>query len=155
MGRVVNGRRLSRSSSDHARVSRGGKDACSLESAHALSAFPLHDDELRFTHRSLHRNSQDERTVRTAYLKPDPANGHHRPADLAEQVRAYLIMARRSYFQQRPDTLTQTFFIPQLFPCSQTADHTFAGGSKSTSGKPVLRPLELEHISQQKPTYQD
>jgi hypothetical protein len=25
----------------------------------------------------------------------------------------------------RPDTLTQTFFIHQLFPCSQTADHTF------------------------------
>jgi hypothetical protein len=25
----------------------------------------------------------------------------------------------------RPDTLTQTFFIQQLFPCSQTADHTF------------------------------
>src|ERR1700737_2000583 len=27
--------------------------------------------------------------------------------------------------QNRPDTLTQTFFIHQLFPCSQTADHTF------------------------------
>src|SRR6476660_3678300 len=25
----------------------------------------------------------------------------------------------------RPDTLTQTFFIHKLFPCSQTADHTF------------------------------
>ena len=34
-------------------------------------------------------------------------------------------MARRHISTNRPDTLTQTFFIHQLFPCSQTADHTF------------------------------
>jgi hypothetical protein len=35
----------------------------------------------------------------------------------------------------RSDTLTQTFFIHQLFPCSQTADHTFTGITKITSAK--------------------
>src|SRR5258708_39934146 len=34
-------------------------------------------------------------------------------------------MARRLISTKRPDTLTQTFFIHQLFPCIQTADHTF------------------------------
>jgi hypothetical protein len=43
-------------------------------------------------------------------------------------------MARRTFSINRPDTLTQTFFIRQLFSCSRTADHTF--------GKFDLRPVE-------------
>jgi hypothetical protein len=31
---------------------------------------------------------------------------------------------QESFSTQRPDTLTQTFSILELFPCSQTADHT-------------------------------
>src|ERR1039457_6731528 len=45
---------------------------------------------------------------------------------LKDRYAAYLIMARRHISKNRPDTLTQTFFIHQLFPCSQTADHTLS-----------------------------
>jgi len=36
------------------------------------------------------------------------------------------------------DSKTQTFFIPQLFHCSRTADHTIYGTSKIASAKPTL-----------------
>src|ERR1039458_3598002 len=39
-----------------------------------------------------------------------------------DRYAAYLIMARRHISTNRPHTLTQPFFIHQLFPCSQTAD---------------------------------
>ena len=47
-------------------------------------AFPLYGttDGFKFTHRGLHRNSKDERTVKTACLQPGTENGLQRPTDL-------------------------------------------------------------------------
>ena len=41
---------------------------------------------IQSTHRSLHRNSNDERTVTTACLQPDTENGLLRPTDLLGQA---------------------------------------------------------------------
>jgi hypothetical protein len=41
-----------------------------------------------------------------------------------DRYAAYLIMARRLISTPRPDTSTQAFLHPQLFPYIQTADHT-------------------------------
>ena len=47
-------------------------------------ALPLYRTRrrLKFTHRGLHRNSKDERTVTTACLQPGTENGLQRPTDL-------------------------------------------------------------------------
>jgi hypothetical protein len=87
--------------------------------------------EIKFFHRGLHRTSKDERTVTTASLKPDFSNGSHTAEGFCRnRDAAYLIMARRLISTNRPDTLTQTFLHPQLFPCSRAADHTFGKQSR-------------------------
>src|ERR1035441_1864252 len=82
--------------------------------------------KIKFSHRGLHRTSEDERTVKTAYLKPDCRNGSY-PAEVFCRTGTQRISSWPGDTppKNRPDTLTQTFFIHQLFPCSQTADHTF------------------------------
>jgi hypothetical protein len=45
----------------------------------------------------------------------------------------------------RPDTLTQTFVIHQLFPCSRTADHTLTKFNLSDPNFPIIR-LERSHF---------
>src|ERR1035437_6796448 len=45
--------------------------------------------------------------------------------DLTPRMRNLLAWPGDTSPKNRPDTLTQTFFIHQLFPCSQTADHTY------------------------------
>src|ERR1035441_6271853 len=82
--------------------------------------------KIKFSHRGLHRTSEDERTVKTAHLKPDCRNGSY-PAEVFCRTGTQRISSWPGDTppKNRPDTLTQTFFIHQLFPCSQTADHTF------------------------------
>ena len=71
--------------------------------------------------------SEDERTVTTACLKPVFRLGPH----TAEGFRRTGTRRISSWpgeihlHTHRPDTLTQTFFLSTLFPCSHTADHTF------------------------------
>jgi len=80
--------------------------------------------KLKITHRRLQRNRQDERTVKTADLKPAGANGLPWPSYLSGQERGVSHHGQEIFSTERPDTLTQTSLIPQLFPCSQAADHT-------------------------------
>jgi len=83
-----------------------------------------HQDQ--FSHRRLHRTSKDERTVKTAHLKPVCSNGPYTAEGFRRTgTRRISSWPGETSPQNRPDTLTQTFFIHQLFPCSQTADHTF------------------------------
>jgi hypothetical protein len=82
--------------------------------------------KIKFSHRGLHRTSKDERTVKTAHLKPVCSNGPYTAEGFRRTgTRRISSWPGETYPQNRPDTLTQTFFIHQLFPCSQTADHTF------------------------------
>ena len=63
-------------------------------------------------------------------------------------------MARRLISTNRPDTLTQTFFIRQLFPCSRAADHTLtkfefpahAFGVDKIFDTLALRSIQWRHI---------
>jgi hypothetical protein len=81
--------------------------------------------KIKFSHRGLHRTSKDERTVKTAHLKPVCSNGPYTAEGFRRTgTRRISSWPGETYPQNRPDTLTQTFFIHQLFPCSQTADHT-------------------------------
>jgi hypothetical protein len=81
---------------------------------------------MKLSHRGLHRASEDERTVKNGVPETCLVKWLlHSRGVLKDRYAAYLIMARRHISTNRPDTLTQTFFIHQLFPCSQTADHTF------------------------------
>jgi len=72
---------------------------------------------LKFTHRGLHRNSKDERTVTTACLQPGNENGLEKsnPTDLEGQTRAQLIMARKADLHQRPNTFAQTCLLDLSF----------------------------------------
>src|SRR5664279_831249 len=104
-------------------------------------------------HRRLQRNSQDERTVKTADLKPVGANGLPWPSYLSGKERGVSHHGQEIFSTQRPDTLTQTSLIPQLFPCSQTADHTLHQSphshlwSKSrANGKPNWRRAMLRGL---------
>jgi hypothetical protein len=68
---------------------------------------------MEFSHRGLHWISIDERTVKTAYLKPVWSNGPY----TAEGFRrigtaAYLIMARRLISTKKAGSLTRTFSHP-------------------------------------------
>src|ERR1700722_577753 len=81
---------------------------------------------------------------KTAYLKPvcrigpDTAEGFQRTA--TQRISSW---PGDSISTNRPNTLTQTFFfVYTLFPCTQTADHTFGNYNPlgtELAGKPTLR----------------
>src|SRR5467141_1549282 len=78
---------------------------------------------IKFSHRGLHRISEDERTVKTAHLKPVCSNGPYTAEGFRRTgTRRISSWPGDTSPYNRPDTLTQTFFIHQLFPCIQTAD---------------------------------
>ncbi len=67
-----------------------------------------------------------ERTVTTAYLKPDFSNGSYTAEGFCRTGTLRISSWRGDKLStDRPDTLTQTFLHPKLFPCSRAADHTF------------------------------
>src|SRR5882757_3408772 len=80
---------------------------------------------MKFSHRGLHRTSEDERTVKTAHLKPVCSNGPYTAEGFRRTGSRRISSWPGDISTNRPDTLTQTFFIHQLFPCIHTADHTF------------------------------
>jgi hypothetical protein len=71
---------------------------------------------LKITHRRLQSNRQDERTVKTADLKPAVANGHRWPSYLSGQERGVSHHGQEIFSTERLDTLTQTFPHPSTFP---------------------------------------
>src|SRR5712664_2220603 len=63
----------------------------------------------------------------TAHLKPVCQNGPYTAEGFRRTgTRRISSWPGETSPQNRPDTLTQTFFIHQLFPCIQTADHTLS-----------------------------
>jgi hypothetical protein len=79
---------------------------------------------------------------KTAYLKPvcrigpDTAEGFQRTA--TQRISSW---PGDSISTNRPNTLTQTFFfVYTLFPCTQTADHTFSNDLRieMVTGKPFI-----------------
>ncbi len=97
-----------------------------LGSAHALHFTALRR-RLEFTHRGLHRNSKDKRTVTTACLETCW------PYWLATTDRLIRTDTRATHPGQEPYAPLKAEYIcadlssrTQLFPCSQTADHTYS-----------------------------
>ena len=71
---------------------------------------------LEFTHRSLHRNSKDERTVTTACLQPDTDNGLHDRPTYKDRHAAELIMARRDDLHPKAEYIAADLSLAQTFP---------------------------------------
>src|ERR1035437_7578016 len=72
---------------------------------------------IKFSHRGLHRTSEDERTVKTAHLKPVYSNGPHTAEGFRRTgTRRISSWPGERLSTNRPDTLTQTFLHPPTFP---------------------------------------
>jgi hypothetical protein len=65
---------------------------------------------LSIPHRTLHRNSKDERTVTMACLQPDPENGLQRPT-CKNRHAAELIMARRDDLHSKAEYIAADLSI--------------------------------------------
>jgi hypothetical protein len=100
-------------------------------------------DGLKFLHRSLHRVSNDERTVTTACPQPAVTNGPQRPTSLEGQTRRATHPGQENYSPPKGRIhLRRLVFSTKLFPCSRAADHTFVTVSRrrpSNNGCRVFR----------------
>ncbi len=149
MGRVVNGRRLSRSSSDHAARKQAWKRRLQLGKRSHAFHFPTPRRRTKVYPPKSAPDSQDERTVRTAYLKPDRLQMvFHRPTDLAGQARAYLIMARRSYLHTKAGYIDADFLHPSTFPLQSNGGPYISGTGTRVShhGQEIPSPTKAGYI---------
>jgi hypothetical protein len=93
----------------------------------------------KFSHRRLHRTSKDERTAKTAHLKPVCSNGSYTSEGFRRTgTRRISSWPGNTSPHNRSDT-DADFFIHQLFPSSQTADHTFRKLHDELADKPTLQ----------------
>jgi hypothetical protein len=74
--------------------------------------------------RSLHRNSKDERTVKTASLKPVSDNGLQRPLGLLGQIRSGTHPGQEHMTPPKAEYIAADLSLEQTNPCSRAADHT-------------------------------
>src|SRR3974390_74874 len=92
------------------------------------SHFTALRQRLELTHRGLHRNSKDERTVTTACLQPGRREWSRKSNRPTYKDRH----ARNSSWPGELISITgrihlrRLAFSPSTFPCSRAADHTFS-----------------------------
>jgi hypothetical protein len=97
---------------DYRPVTAGAADAWLEAPAPTL---PHHTTDLKFTHRSLHRNSKDERTVTTACLQPDPEMVFNDRPTLRTGTQRNSSWPGETISTQRPNTFAQTCLLAPSF----------------------------------------
>jgi len=92
---------------------------------------------LELSHRSLHRSSNDEKTVTTACLKSGPENGLQRSTDFEGQTRAQLILARRTILHPKAEYICADLSPRPNFPLQSCGGPYISGSSRNTDSTSI------------------